>query len=382
MSAPKKIFVIGGTGAQGIPIVRSLVSDGAYAVRVLTRDPSSARAQELLALAPERVELVRGSFTSMADLRAGFAGCWGAFVNLDGFVTGEQGEAFWAIRAWELAVQTPTLRFFVYGNLEYALRLGGYDEALRSSHMDGKGRVGEWVLWQNERNRGMPWYHGMGAALLTTSAYADMTVSAHTSMSPRVETGADGEAVATWRVPLGVDGAVPHVALDDCGPYVRWLFDHPERADGMDLAVAIEHVHYDDMAAAFARVTGHPARFIDTDADEYWREGPMASVADRPAGYEASLDDPATMTTRGTFTGFWNTFRRSGHNKGVLKRDYALLDEIYPGRVSTMEEFFRLEDEKARKEGSSLWERVQNLRPVLKLTEDYIKMTAEAGQKA
>jgi hypothetical protein len=22
-------------------------------------------------------------------------------------------------------------------------------------------------------------------------------------------------------------GAVPHVALDDCGYYVRWLFDHP-----------------------------------------------------------------------------------------------------------------------------------------------------------
>src|SRR4051812_36733870 len=116
MSTPKKIFVIGGTGAQGIPIVRSLVADGAYTVRVLTRDTTSARAQELLALDPSRVELVQGSFTSMADLRAGLDGCWGAFVNLDGFVTGEQGETFWAIRAWELAVQTPSLRFFVYGN--------------------------------------------------------------------------------------------------------------------------------------------------------------------------------------------------------------------------------------------------------------------------
>jgi len=241
MSAPKKIFVIGGTGAQGIPIVRSLVADGAYAVRVLTRDTSSARAQELLALDPSRVELVRGSFTSMADLRAGLDGCWGAFVNLDGFVTGEQGETFWAIRAWELAVQTPSLRFFVYGNLEYGLKLGGYDETLRTSHIDGKGRMGEWVLWQNERSKGEPWYH-LGAALFTTSAYADMTVSAGTPMSPTIE-NVDGEDVVTWRVPLTADGAVPHVVLDDCGPYVRWLFDHPERADGMDLRVAIEHVH-------------------------------------------------------------------------------------------------------------------------------------------
>ena len=42
------IFVIGGTGAQGMPIVRALVADKKYSVRVLTRDSSSPRAQELL----------------------------------------------------------------------------------------------------------------------------------------------------------------------------------------------------------------------------------------------------------------------------------------------------------------------------------------------
>lgn len=39
--ATSNIFVIGGTGAQGMPIVRSLVADKKYSVRVLTRDPSS-----------------------------------------------------------------------------------------------------------------------------------------------------------------------------------------------------------------------------------------------------------------------------------------------------------------------------------------------------
>ena len=70
----------------------------------------------------------------------------------------------------------------------------------------------------------------------------------------------------TWRVPLG-EGAVPHVSLEDCGYYVRWLFDHPERANGMDLEVAIDHAAYADLAAAFEKVTGHPARYIDTDLD-------------------------------------------------------------------------------------------------------------------
>jgi uncharacterized protein YbjT (DUF2867 family) len=36
-----KIFVTGGTGAQGMPIIRALVADKTYSVRFLARDPMS-----------------------------------------------------------------------------------------------------------------------------------------------------------------------------------------------------------------------------------------------------------------------------------------------------------------------------------------------------
>lgn len=75
-----RIFVVGGTGAQGIPVIRGLVKDKKYYCRVLTRDPNSPRAQQLHALG--NVELVTGSFASEADLRAGLKGCDGAFVNV------------------------------------------------------------------------------------------------------------------------------------------------------------------------------------------------------------------------------------------------------------------------------------------------------------
>lgn len=75
-----KIFVVGGTGAQGIPVVRGLVKDKKYFCRVLTRDTKSARAQQLLALG--NVELIEGTFASEKDLRNGFRGCDGAFVNV------------------------------------------------------------------------------------------------------------------------------------------------------------------------------------------------------------------------------------------------------------------------------------------------------------
>lgn len=222
--------------------------------------------------------------------------------------------------------------------------------------------MGEWILDQTKANGAR-----MGAALFTTGPYIEIAISSRTIMTPTVE-----EGVVTWRVPLG-NGAVVHVALEDCGYYVRWLFDNPSRANGMDLAVAIAHIPYSELAAAFEEVTGHPAQYIDTTLDDYFSAGPMAAIADQPAGYNAAQDDPATMSFKNNFTGFWNMWKYSGGNRGVIKRDYALLDEIFPGRIKSAEGWFRREDERGRKEGlGGLWDRVQrgNLRPILKIGED------------
>ncbi|KAL3489237.1 NAD(P)-binding protein [Aspergillus germanicus] len=359
-----KIFIVGGTGAQGMPIVKSLVSDKKYHCRILTRDTSSHRAQELLALG--NVELVSGTFANESDLRNGYRGCDGAFVNIDGFNTGEKTETYWAIRAYELALEEG-IEFFVYGNLDYGYQLGGYDPKFRCGHYDGKGRIGEWVLFQNAKNQGR-----MRAALFTTGPYIDMAIGQRTPMTPYV----DQDGVVTWAVPLG-HGAVPHVCLQDCGVYVRWLLENPEEANGMNLEVAIEHVAYEELAHAFEKVSGHPARFVDVDLDTYWgsKRG-VAPGGDRITGYNADAKDPAAMTNRQNFTGFWNLWKHSGDNRGVVRRDYALLDRIHPNRVRSVEEWFRLEEQRGVEAGKgSLWERVQeeNLGPVLKIAEDGFK---------
>ena len=62
-NSPKLILVIGATGAQGLAVIDKLLEPCAngnpspYAVRALTRDPSSRRAQEL---ASRGVECVKG----------------------------------------------------------------------------------------------------------------------------------------------------------------------------------------------------------------------------------------------------------------------------------------------------------------------------------
>ena len=50
-------------------------------------------------------------------------------------------------------------------------------------------------------------------------------------------------------------------------------------------------------------------------------------------------------------------WKNSGGNKGVVRRDYKLLDQIFPGRIKSAEEWFRKEEERLGK--GSLWDRVQ-----------------------
>src|ERR1700747_635142 len=95
-----KIFVIGGTGAQGIPVIRALVADKKYSVRFLSRDSASRRAMDLLAL--DNVSILEGSFADEAILREGFRGCDGAFINIDGFNTSEKTKTYCEMRSSEL----------------------------------------------------------------------------------------------------------------------------------------------------------------------------------------------------------------------------------------------------------------------------------------
>jgi hypothetical protein len=207
---------------------------------------------------------------------------------------------------------------------------------------------------------------------MTTGPYIEMSLGQRTPMQPKIERDEAGDEVLTWRLPLGNDGAVPHTSLDDLAHYARWLFDDPDRADGMDLKISVGHIGYDEMASAFTKVTGRKARFIDVSFEEYWKdEGYWGSVGGNPVGYLVSPEDPSNMTLRDDFTGWWTQYQHSGGNKGPCQRDYALLDKIHPGRIRSAEEFFRREDEKARKSGrGSLWDTVVNPKPVLKIHED------------
>jgi len=77
------------------------------------------------------------------------------------------------------------------------------------------------------------------------------------------------------------------------------------------------------------------------------------------------------MTVQKNFTGFWNMWKASGKNQRVIQRDFKLLDEIHPNRTRSVEDWFRKEEKRGIEAGlGNLWERVNDLKMVLKVHED------------
>ena len=215
-------------------------------------------------------------------------------------------------QAWELAIEEG-IKFYVHGNIDYAYKKSGFNPAFHCGHIDAKGRLGDFILAQN---RDPAINSRMRSALFTTGPYIEMTIGRGTPIPPSVENG-----VAIWRAPIA-DGALPFTALDDVGPMVKWLFDHVDsgEADGMEMQCAIAHITFAEYVRAFTKVTGKPAKWIDNDLEEHLTQN-WPTWADRPAGYNADLNDPATMTIRQNFRAWFNIFRGSGGNKGVITKD-------------------------------------------------------------
>lgn len=51
---------------------------------------------------------------------------------------------------------------------------------------------------------------------------------------------------------------------------------NPGEAEGLDLEVSVEHLHYADLAKDFKKFMGYKAHFIDVDWDICWREGSLS----------------------------------------------------------------------------------------------------------
>lgn len=179
----------------------------------------------------------------------------------------------------------------------------------------------------------------MNWTILRTGPYIE-SLSQH--MSPTKD--ADGTYV--FKLPLK-DGSIPFIHLDDLGGYVHWALTHPDRSNGLDLGIATVHVSGPEIATALTATTGKPAKYVDTPTDVWnasmWSKLPSGSAT--KIGFLSIKDDNALLLSYGeNFANWWHLYQASGQNKGLIRRDYELLEEILPTRVKSLEEWMRKVD--------------------------------------
>ncbi|KAJ5537454.1 hypothetical protein N7513_010640 [Penicillium frequentans] len=313
----KTILVIGGTGAQGVPVVKALATDSKYDIRVLTRNASSNDAQQLGSL--PGVSMFEGNTYDENTLRQAFKNTDCVFVNTNGFAIGEKSEIYWGIRLYELS-REHKIEHFVYAGLEYGTKLGNFNSKYRCGHLDGKGKVVQFISAQPTSP--MAW------SVLTSCMYME-------ALSEFLRPFPDPENPGTmvFTAPLG-GGKCPLIYLEDYGAYARWMFDRPAQSNGLELHVATEDISWKNLAYAFTEVTGQKAVYKDVTLDEYFKLGILDPTV--KVGHSTDPTDSTLLTYRENFTGFWNTWKDN-----LTKRDYQLLDTILPTRVKSVKEWMR-----------------------------------------
>ncbi|KNG44534.1 hypothetical protein TW65_08613 [Stemphylium lycopersici] len=304
----KEILVIGGTGAQGLPVVKAISSSKEFSARVLTRNVNSSRAVELAKL--PKVTLIEGNQDSQKDLHRAFCGVYGAWVNTDGFTLGEKNELFYGCRAYEIA-RHEGVQHYVYASADFALKDANWNEDYHWGHNDSKGRVAGYILAQGQE--------GMRSSVITSGPYMDMLSDA--MFLPQEQ--ADGSFL--WANPAG------HYSL--------WLFQNIAESAGMDLRVCTDEINFQDIATTFTKVTGKKGVHKRLDFDEYFSHA--EPYPDAPANWAAGPNAPrdeSSMTFRQNFTAWWKFW---GHGM-ARPRDLQVLDRIHPKRIKSLEEWMRI----------------------------------------
>jgi uncharacterized protein YbjT (DUF2867 family) len=180
--------------------------------------------------------------------------------------------------------------FCRYAGLEYASRLGNFNPKYRTGHLDGKGKVVDYIRAQPTKP--MAW------SVITSCLYIE-------GLSEVIRPFPQADGSFVFSAPIG-DARLPLIYLQDYGRYARWLLDHPERSNGLELHVATEDIKYVDLAKAFTEVTGKKAVYKEVTTDEYFNLG-IFPDPDAKIGVTNDPNDSTLFSYRENFGGFWET---------------------------------------------------------------------------
>ena len=246
MSEKKIIVVAGATGAQGGGLVRAILRDtgGEFAVRALTRDPTSPKATALGNLG---AEVVAANLDDRESLKDAFQGAYGAFCVTffwDHF-SPEKEKAH--AKAMAGAAKHAGVQHVIWSTLEDTRRwvpvsdnrmptlMGRY----KVPHFDAKGESDQF-------------FAALPVTNLLTIFYWDNLIG----MAPKK--GPDGTLVLT--LPMG-DKRLAGIGAEDIGKCAYGVFKRGPEFIGKTIGIASDMVTGTQIAAALSAALGREVRY-------------------------------------------------------------------------------------------------------------------------
>lgn len=258
MAEKKIIAIVGATGAQGGGLARAILADpnGGFAVRAITRDINSDKAQALKGLG---AEVVAADVNDVESLKRAFTGAYGAFCVTffweDFSPENEKAQAINMARAAkEAGVQHAIWSTFEDTRKYIPLtddRMPTLQGKYKVAHFDAKSEVD-----QAFRDLGVP------TTFLLTSFYWENLI--YFGAGP--QKGPDGKLALTY--PMG-QKKLPGIASEDIGKCVYGIFKKGREFIGKTVGVAGEHLTGTQMAAALSKALGQDVQYNEVSPDAY-----------------------------------------------------------------------------------------------------------------
>jgi uncharacterized protein YbjT (DUF2867 family) len=271
MADKKIVAVLGATGAQGGGLAAAILDDpdGEFAVRALTRNPSSEAAR---ALAARGAEVVRADLDDEDSIRRAFTGAYGAFVVTAFWEYNSAERELAQARAAANAAKAAGLRHVVWSTLPDTRkhiplndnRVPTLHGKYKVPHFDGKGEADHLFA-----DAGVP----------TTNLSTTFFFESFITFFPPLR-GDDGKLFIT--LPMG-GAKLPGIAAGDIGPTALAVFKRGQEFIGATVSISGENLAGAEYAAIMGKEFGEEVDYRPVSLD-------VVRALDHPAA-----DDIANM---------------------------------------------------------------------------------------
>ncbi|HZA98331.1 MAG TPA: NmrA/HSCARG family protein [Gemmatimonadales bacterium] len=254
----KIIAVVGAAGAQGGGLVRAILADrsGGFAVRALTRNPDSEKAQALRAAG---AEVVAADLDNPASLGKAFAGAYGAFCLTNFWEHFSPEKELEQARNMAQTAKAAGVQHVIWSTLEDTRKwvplqddrmptlMGKY----KVPHFDAKGEADQFF-----RDAGVP------TTFLLTSFYWENFIF----FGAGPQRGPDGSLALVF--PLD-DKPLSSIAVEDIGKCAYAIFKRGKEFIGKTVAIAGQHLTGQQMARAMSQALGQEIRYTSVPPEVY-----------------------------------------------------------------------------------------------------------------